>query len=96
MATQFATGKHALAECDRCGFARKYSELRPERRNGKALNIRVCRECFDGDHPQETLLPYVRTDDPQQLRHPRPEGNLEQQRRITPANTPWSEFGDVD
>lgn len=43
----FASGKHALAICDRCGFRYKYSQIREEW-NGS----RVCPECFENKHPQ--------------------------------------------
>lgn len=43
----FATGKFALAICDRCGYEYGYLELREEW-NG----LRVCPECFEDKHPQ--------------------------------------------
>lgn len=52
----FASGKHALAVCDRCGFSARYTEIREEW-NGS----RVCRECYEPKHPQ-LESPKVRAD----------------------------------
>ena len=52
----FASGKYALAICDRCGFQVKYSAMREEW-NGS----RVCPECFETKHPQLDP-PIVRAD----------------------------------
>lgn len=90
MTKRFATGKHAKAECDRCGLAYPHLSLRPEYENDRPTNLRVCRSCYDGEHPQDSLLPKVRAHDPQGLRHPRPQGNLEQQRQISTPYVPWS------
>jgi NAD-dependent SIR2 family protein deacetylase len=46
MAT-FATGKYALALCDRCGQQYKFSQLQEEW-NG----LMTCPECFETKHPQ--------------------------------------------
>ena len=62
----FASGKHALAICDRCGFRAKYVEIREEW-NGS----RVCRECFETKHPQ-LEAPKVRAD-AEALRNARPD-----------------------
>ena len=61
----YASGKHSLARCDRCGFVEKYLDLKQEW-NG----LRVCHECFEPKHPQLDPQPY-RTD-PEALRDPRP------------------------
>ena len=62
----FASGKHALAICDRCGFRAKYTEIREEW-NGS----RVCPECFETKHPQ-LEAPKVRAD-AEALRNARPD-----------------------
>ena len=46
MAT-FATGKFAIAICDRCGQQYKFTQLKQEW-NG----LKVCPECFETNHPQ--------------------------------------------
>jgi len=61
----YASGKHSLARCDRCGFVEKYLDLKQEW-NG----LKVCHECFEPKHPQLDPRPY-RTD-PEALRDPRP------------------------
>lgn len=62
----FASGKHALAICDRCGFRAKYTEIREEW-NGS----RVCPECYETKHPQ-LEPPKVRAD-AEALRNARPD-----------------------
>jgi len=46
MAT-FATGKYAVALCDRCGQQYKFTQLKQEW-NG----LKTCPECFEPKHPQ--------------------------------------------
>ena len=43
----FATGKHAIAICDRCGQQYKFHRLRKEW-NG----LMTCPECYEPKHPQ--------------------------------------------
>ena len=62
----FASGKYALAICDRCGFRVKYSAMREEW-NGS----RVCPECFETKHPQ--LDPPFARADAEALRDARPD-----------------------
>ena len=62
----FASGKHALAICDRCGLQYDYTELREE-----WTGSRVCPECFERKHPQ--LEPPRVKPDAEALRHPRPD-----------------------
>jgi protein-arginine kinase activator protein McsA len=62
----FASGKHALAICDRCGFEYDYLKIREEW-NGN----RVCPECFEVKHPQ--LEPPFAKADAEALRHARPD-----------------------
>lgn len=61
----FATGKYALAICDRCGQQYKFSQLQQEW-NG----LKTCPECFDTKHPQ--LDPPYHSADAQALPWARP------------------------
>jgi len=61
----YASGKHSLARCDRCGFVYGYLELKKEWNN-----LRVCQECYEPKHPQ--LDPKTQRVDPEALRNPRP------------------------
>ena len=70
MANQFAAGKRAIAECDRCGQQYKLKQLKREIIKTKIYDLRVCPECFDPDHPQ-LLLGMYPVSDPQALRDPR-------------------------
>lgn len=69
--SQFATGKHSVAECDRCGRKIKYLDLKEEIVNEKKSGLLVCDECFDKDHPQ-LQLGRLKVFDPQALKNPRP------------------------
>ena len=51
----FASGKYAIAICDRCGFEYPYNELRFEISDQKRTGFRVCYECLDQDQPQLQL-----------------------------------------
>lgn len=70
MGNRFTAGNHAIAECDRCGFRFKLKELRALVIKTKKVNIRVCRTCYEQDHPQLQLGMYP-VDDPQAVRDPR-------------------------
>ena len=70
MGNRFASGKNAIAICDRCGFQFKLTELRTEIIKTKQYNLLVCNNCWDPDHPQLQLGMYP-VDDPQALRNPR-------------------------
>lgn len=72
MANRFASGKRAIAECDRCGQRYKLKQLKALVVKTKRINILVCRECWDPDHPQLQLGMYP-VEDPQALRNPRPD-----------------------
>jgi hypothetical protein len=72
MATQYASGKHAIAECDRCGQRYKLKELKKEIIKTKLYQIKVCPECWDPDQPQLSLGLYP-VYDPQAVREPRPD-----------------------
>lgn len=70
MGNRFASGKIAIAICDRCGFRFKLRQLRDLIVKTKKVNTLVCPECWDPDHPQLQLGMYP-VDDPQALRNPR-------------------------
>lgn len=70
MPNRFASGKWAIAECDRCGFRYKLKELKRIVIKTKDINILVCPTCWEPDQPQLQLGMYP-VDDPQALRDPR-------------------------
>lgn len=72
MGNRFASGKRAIAECDRCGFRYLLKDLKKEIVKTKEHNTLVCWQCWDPDHPQLQLGMYP-VDDPQALRNPRPD-----------------------
>jgi hypothetical protein len=74
MPNRFASGKRAIAECDRCGFRYKLKELRRVVIKTKNTNILVCATCWEPDQPQLQLGMYP-VDDPQALRNPRPDNS---------------------
>lgn len=74
MPNKYATGKKAIAECDRCGFQYKLKELKELTIKTKNVNILVCRSCWEPDQPQLQLGMYP-VDDPQALRNPRPDNS---------------------
>ena len=72
MGNRFASGKHAISECDRCGQRFKLKVLKTEIIKLKNYNLLVCPECWDPDH-QQLQLGMFPVDDPQALRNPRPD-----------------------
>ena len=70
MGNRYASGKNAIAECDRCGQRFKLKILKTEIIKTKEYNLLVCPACWDPDHPQLQLGMYP-VDDPQALRNPR-------------------------
>ena len=72
MPNQFASGKHAIAECDRCGQRYKLKELKTQTVKTKPFKIKVCPSCWDPDQPQLQLGMYP-VNDPQAVRDPRPD-----------------------
>jgi hypothetical protein len=72
MPSQFASGKYAIAECDRCGQRFKLKQLKTLVIKTKEVNILVCHECWDPDQPQLQLGMYP-VNDPQAIRNPRPD-----------------------
>jgi hypothetical protein len=72
MPNQFASGKHSIAECDRCGQRYKLKELKTQTVKTKPFKIKVCPTCWDPDQPQLQLGMYP-VNDPQAVRDPRPD-----------------------
>jgi hypothetical protein len=72
MPNRFASGKHAIAECDRCGQRYKLKQLKKLTIKTKQVNILVCPECWEPDQPQLSLGLFP-VNDPQAVRNPRPD-----------------------
>lgn len=72
MANRYASGKFAIAECDRCGQRYKLTELKKQVVKTKLFQIKVCPTCWDPDQPQLSLGLYP-VYDPQAVREPRPD-----------------------
>jgi hypothetical protein len=72
MPTKYASGKHAIAECDRCGQRYKLTQLKKLVIKTKQVSIKVCPECWEPDQPQLQLGMYP-VNDPQAVREPRPD-----------------------
>ncbi len=66
----YATGKYAIAQCDRCAFEYPLNQLKKEW-NG----LKTCPECYEPKHPQLEPLPHVM--DPEALYEPRPNTDKE-------------------
>jgi hypothetical protein len=76
MPNKFASGKYSIAQCDRCDQRYKLSELRTQTVKTKPFKIKVCKSCWDPDHPQLQLGMYP-VNDPQAVREPRPDLSYE-------------------
>jgi hypothetical protein len=74
MSNRFASGKNAIAQCDRCNFRFPLKDLTTITVKTKNINLLVCSECWDPDHPQLQLGMYP-VSDPQAVRNPRPDSN---------------------
>lgn len=72
MGNRFSSGKNAIAECDRCGFRFKLTELKKLVVKTKTYDLKVCPQCYDPDQPQLQLGMYP-VDDPQGVKDPRPD-----------------------
>lgn len=72
MPSRFASAKNSIAECDRCGFRFKLTELKNLVIKTKNVSIKVCPECWEPDQPQLQLGLYP-VNDPQAVREPRPD-----------------------
>ena len=72
MPSKYASGKWAIAECDRCAQRYMLKELKKEIIKTKLYQIKVCPSCWDPDQPQLSLGLYP-VNDPQAVREPRPD-----------------------
>jgi hypothetical protein len=72
MSSKFASGKHAISECDRCGQRYKLNVLKELIVRTRKTNVMVCPDCWEPDHPQNMQGMYP-VEDPQGLRNPRPD-----------------------
>ena len=70
MGNRFASGKKAIAMCDRCGQQYLLKKLKTEVIKQRKYQLLVCPECWDPDQPQ-LMLGTFPVDDPQALRNPR-------------------------
>lgn len=75
MGRRYTSGKHTIAECDRCGFRYKLKQLKSLYVRTTDTHIKVCNNCFEFDHPQNMQGMYP-VDDPQAVRDPRPDNSL--------------------
>ena len=92
MSNQFASGRHALAECDVCGFRYKLKNLKSLIIKGKTVNILACPECWTPDQPQLHLGEY-QIFDPQALRNPRPDNSYYVQSGSRRIQWGWAPVG---
>lgn len=74
MGNRFSSAKHSISECDRCGFRYKLKELKKLTIKTKQVSIKVCKTCWEQDHPQLQLGMYP-VSDPQAVREPRPDNS---------------------
>ena len=72
MPNRFASGKFAIAECDRCAQRYMLKQLRIQTVKTRPFKIKVCPTCWDPDQPQLQLGMYP-VNDPQAVREPRPD-----------------------
>ena len=72
MPSKYASGKHSIAECDRCGQRYMLKELQIQILKTKPYQVKVCPSCWDPDQPQLSLGLYP-VNDPQAVREPRPD-----------------------
>lgn len=99
MGSPFASGKKAIACCDRCGFQFKLKQLKYEVVKQKVTGLLVCPSCWNPDHPQ-LMLGTIPVHDPQALRNPRRDnsyyisGNLGEGSRVTEWG--WNPVGGGD
>jgi len=90
VAQRFASEKKAFGFCDRCAFRYPLKKLRTYVVFGKIINQRVCPSCWEEDHPQNwvgVIGAQKVANDPQALRNPRPDTNLNASRGLF-ANNP--------
>lgn len=77
----FAKGKHAYGICDRTGFRYPLKDLRNQIKDQKRTGLLVGKDVLDKDQPQ-LQLGRLRLNDPEALRNPRPQNDLEASRGL--------------
>lgn len=95
MGIKYAAGKHSIAECDRCGQRYKLKELRKLVIKTKQVAIKVCKECWEQDHPQLQLGMFP-VFDPIAVREPRPDLSYQQSGLNGLQLTNTGDFGTPD
>lgn len=93
MGNRFSSGKNAISECDRCGFRYKLKDLKKLIVKTKQVTIKVCKTCWEPDHPQLQLGMYP-VQDPQAVREPRPDVSYRQAGYTGLQLTLNTDFGD--
>lgn len=93
MGNRFASAKNSIAECDRCGFRYKLKELKKLTIKTKQVTVKVCKTCWEEDHPQLQLGMYP-VQDPQAVREPRPDNSYKQAGYTGLQLTLNTDFGD--
>ena len=85
MAQRFASEKKAFGFCDRCSFRYPLKKLKTYVVLGKIINQRVCPECWEPDNIRNwvgVIGAQKVANDPQALRNPRPDTNLNASRGL--------------
>lgn len=93
MGNRFSSAKNSIAECDRCGFRYKLKELKKLTIKTKQVSIKVCKTCWEEDHPQLQLGMYP-VQDPQAVREPRKDNSYLQSGYTGLQLTLDTDFGD--
>lgn len=93
MGNRFSSAKNSIAECDRCGFRYKLKELKKLTIKTKQVSIKVCKTCWEQDHPQLQLGMYP-VQDPQAVREPRRDNSYLQSGYTGLQLTLNTDFGD--
>lgn len=93
MPSKYSSGKNSIAECDRCGFRYMLKELRKLTIKTKQVSIKVCKNCWEPDHPQLQLGMYP-VNDPQAVREPRKDLSYQQAGYTGLQLTLNTDFGD--
>ena len=71
--SKYAKGKFAFGFCDRTGFRYRLKDLKDEYNAGVRTGLKVGKDVFDKDHPQNSLGSFP-IHDPQALQNSRPTG----------------------
>lgn len=82
MPNRFSSGRYSIAQCDRCGFRFKLVKLKSLTIKTKNVNILVCPECWEPDHPQ-LKTGMIPIGDPQAVRNPRTDTSYPESRSYT-------------